>query len=135
MSRRCVAPAVRCRQPRPALAARPPGRPDIGDATADSLEAYGRLVDEPGDWRARLSAACTGGTRPINVDTGDEGAPPKASSSASGGATFSTGDPHSPGVGIPRKLPPSHIADWGIGPAPAVRRLWALADSPAAHRP
>jgi Ureidoglycolate lyase len=55
----------------------PPGlqvvRMPIVDATADSLEGYGRLVDDPGDCRIEIVRWPAQGTRPIDADTGDQG--------------------------------------------------------------
>jgi hypothetical protein len=55
----------------------PPGlqvvRMPIVDATADRLEGYGRLVDDPGDWRIEIVRWPAQGTRPIDADTGDQG--------------------------------------------------------------
>src|SRR5262245_22179380 len=55
----------------------PPGlqvvRMPIVDATADSLEGYGRLVDDPADCRIEIVRWPAQGTRPIDADTGDQG--------------------------------------------------------------
>ena len=55
----------------------PPGlqvvRMPIVDATADSLEGYGCLIDDPSDCRIEIVRWPAQGTRPIDADTGDQG--------------------------------------------------------------
>ena len=55
----------------------PPGlqvvRMPTVDATADRLEGYGRLVDDPGDCRIEIVRWPAQGTRAIDADTGDQG--------------------------------------------------------------
>jgi hypothetical protein len=45
----------------------------IVEATATSLDGYGRLVDDPAECRVEIVQWPTRGARPIDADTGDQG--------------------------------------------------------------
>ena len=45
----------------------------VVDATAKSLDGYGRLVDDPAECRVEIVQWPARGTRPIDADTGDQG--------------------------------------------------------------